>query len=200
MIRILIMTFISLALAAGQAQAKTIAEVEGNNTFSNAQVVSGFWFSNTGGTYSAVVNGNNSGATDYDYYKFSLNGASSVNLSLGNAGLMGRLGLWKYDSSTDKWTRIAVGTSTLTSPASIVQDIEAGTYILGVASKTSAAGGTGFSGGSGTGANYTLSMNYSPVPNPEPSAFLLTGMGLLGLFGVRRKFSRTSRTPADNVA
>lgn len=128
---------------------------------------------------------------DYDYYTFTVDSKSLIDMGFDkNSDKSFRFAVWKKNTTGGGWSFQEIPMRSFSSA-----DFDAGTYILGVAAynKGVTEGGFGSEKGDYNSARgaYTINISQEPVANPEPSAFLLTGLGLLGLFGARKKLSRS---------
>lgn len=200
--RTLFLTLVCLVMIVTQVHATLISESENNDVLGEADKINTIAnfindpnFTKNGSlqSYSAVVQGNYSNR-DYDYFQLTVGGDFNAVFNLhgfiknGNAtGQLGSLGLWQQ-LSDNSWKSWGVMSSNAGSDLSWEALLTKGTWVVGVAGNNAKVGANGFSKGATSGGDYQLDIT---VANPEPSAFLLTGLGLLGLFGARKKLSRS---------
>jgi hypothetical protein len=201
--RIVFLTLVCLVVIVAQVHAAFITESEDNDSLGKADTINTITnfindpnFTKNGSlqSYSAVVQGNYADR-DYDYFQLTVGGDFNAVFNLhgftnkkGNAtGQLGSLGLWQQ-LSDNSWKSWGVMSSNAGSDLSWEALLTKGTWVVGVAGNNAKVGASGFSKGAMNGGDYQLDIT---VANPEPSAFLLTGLGLLGLFGARKKLSRS---------
>ena len=204
-----------IALAAifslSQANAALISEIEPNNSIATAQNIDSYFTTeyNTdifNSTTNPWVSISGTGNGTYDYYSFtSLAGSSFVfdidygkyqggsidtEIFLFDASgnyLVGNDDGGVYDSgTTHPWDALLEYTFT-----------NAGTYIIGVGEFDSEGIYGGISGNAADyGDTYTLQVSrdfHITTPTPEPSTYLLLGIGLFGFFTMRKKIGNTNR-------
>lgn len=194
--RILFLVLACLVMTAVDLQAAVITEDDSTfgDSLSSAFVInsSDFYYDSDftkgpGSTWGTTVAGTYANR-DYDYYSLVMTRDTSGSISL--SGMDGSVGVWQQLSGST-WKRLFVVSGT-----TLELDFAKGTYVVGVAGLGANGGASGFSNGSVNGGEYNLNISLAPIATPEPSAFILTGMGLLGLFGARKKFSRSQNKPA----
>jgi len=128
---------------------------------------------------------------DFDYYTFTVDSKSLIGMEfINNSNGSFKFAVWKKNATDGGWSFQEKPVRSFSGA-----DFDAGTYILGVAGYNKNVTEGGFSSANGDYNNskgaYAINISQEPVANPEPSAFLLTGLGLLGLFGARKKLSRS---------
>lgn len=200
--RIVFLTLVCLVMIVAQVHASFIKETENNDSLGDPDTINSIKnfindpnFTKNGSlqSYSAVVQGSYSNR-DYDYFQLTVGGDYNAVFNLhgftknGNAtGQLGSLGLWQQ-LSENSWKYWGVMSSKDGTDLSWEALLTKGTWVVGVAGTGAKGSTSGFSKGATSGGDYQLDIT---VANPEPSAFLLTGLGLLGLFGARKKLSRS---------
>lgn len=184
----LVMTAALVLMMASASHASIITESgDATNIFGSS--TPSFDLSSLGS--SVELNGVIGSKGDFDYYTFSVDSKSLIAMEfINNSNGSFRLAVWKKDTKGSGWSYQEMPVKSFAGA-----DFDAGTYILGVAGYNKNISLGGFSSANGDYNNargaYTINISQEPVANPEPSAFLLTGLGLLGLFGARKKLSRS---------
>lgn len=207
--RILLLALACLVMVVTQAHAGVVDEIEDNDFLDKARSINSTTnfandlnFTQNGGlqSYSEYINGSYSDR-DFDFYKLNLGGDYVVDLTLsaftknGNkTGQTGSLGVWEQ-LSDNTWKIWGVMSAEPGAGIRWEAPLGKGTWVIGVAGSGASyvTGKNGFRNGGMSGGDYQLGIT---VANPEPSAFLLTGLGLLGLFGARKKLSRSKTRSA----
>ncbi|WP_075353733.1 PEP-CTERM sorting domain-containing protein [Desulfovibrio sp. DV] len=190
--RLLLLSISCLLLLASSLHASMITEDESTfgDTLGDAFVINtgDFYYDSdftkeTSTTWDTDIQGSYSGR-NFDYFQLAITRDTNAYFSLSNSSLTTALWRMKSDGSWEKINTYGLSFGSM---------LSTGTYVLGIAGSGAGANNSGFSGGSNSGGAYNLNISLSPVATPEPSAFLLTGLGLIGLFGARKKFSRNQK-------
>lgn len=160
----------------GNAQWIDASEYAGTLVNNDSIVISGYLGSTPGGSVSP------------DYFSFSALANQWVQVSIltQNASNNALLGLFQG------FTRLnsASENNTLTNPPLTFTQLlsSAGTYVVGVNGYSEQSNGfDSFGGSSGWQYQVTITSVAQPVPEPEPVALLLAGLGALGLMSRRRQ-------------
>lgn len=154
----------------------------GNIPGYDSGLISPFW---------AVINGSygmSARQGGYDFYKLTLGRPTAADFSL--RGFDGKLVIWGL-LGDGSWKSLSASNGKNGFADVAFEKIAKGVYVVGVAGDNAHYNSGGFTNTGTTSGSYQLGITLDPIANPEPSAFLLTGLGLLGLFGARKKFSRS---------
>lgn len=137
----------------------------------------------------------------YDYYSFTLTSSSTVILDIdyGMPGFDAVIGLWysdgTYIAQNDDYYSLSAGSGgSVSSLDSFIQiELQAGSYVVGVASFPAYGGWNGWDTATDisnpipTGVYYTLHTSVGAVPEAETYAMMLAGLGLVGAAATRRR-------------
>jgi hypothetical protein len=203
-----IVAAVAAVVATGTASAATIGSAGNNHSFADAMLV-------PDGYFTTIINGaielsdtlpNASvvafSSGPFDYYKFTTAAVGNIILDIdytytfsGNPGSFDpEIALWKADGTllgqNDDRGTIDIGSAHEWDSYLNLSNLQAGTYVVGVARYSALADDGGWNATYSeiipNNSFYTLHIS-APVPEPESYAMLLAGLGLMGLIARRRR-------------